>query len=239
MMGDGGNVQQSQRILALAALLALAACQSSPTKSPLPTPSAPATIPAPPSVPQPPAKPEPPQPVSTTSQSTPPSSGSPSKGDPAASKEGSPQTSEERRVAVAQRIDESLGTFDATLRKEQGDLAKEREQRASDTAKSGADAKGGDGVEDVNADAGIDPEKAKAREARRGGMKSEAEGAKTGEGDKTGSGDNGAAEQGNVGEGHVDDIVGRQICEAAQKETDPELKDKLMKECQQYRNGSK
>jgi hypothetical protein len=237
MTGDGGNVQQCQRILVLAALLALAACQSSPTKSPVPTPSAPATIPAPPSLPQPPAKPEPPQPVSTTSQSTPPSSGSPTKGDPAASKEASPQTSEERRVAVAQRIDESLGTFDATLRKEQTDLAKEREQRASDAAKSGTDAKGGDGVEDVAADAGVDPEKQKEREERRGGMKSEAEGTKGG--DKTGSGDNGAAEQGNVGEGRVDDIVGRQICEAAQKETDPELKDKLMKECQQYRDGSK
>lgn len=230
-------MQHIQRILMLAALFALAACQSSPTKSPVPTPSAPATIPAPPSVPQPPAKPGPPQPVSTTSQSTPPAGGSPTKGEPAASKEASPQTSEERRVAAAQRIDDSLGTFDAALRKEQTELAKEREQRAADSAKSGADAKGGDGVEDVNADAGIDPEKQKEREARRGGMKSEAD--RTKDGDKAGSGGNGAAEEGNVGEGRVDDIVGRQICEAAQKETDPELKDKLMKECQQYRDASK
>lgn len=225
-------MQQFQRILVLAALLALVACQASPTKSPSPTPSAPANVPAPLSLPQPPAQPESPKPVSTTSTSTPPSSGAPTTSEPAAN----PQTSEERRVAVAQRIDESLGTFDATLRKEQTDLAKEREQRASDTAKS-SDAKGGDGVEDVAADAGIDPEKQKAAEERRGGMKSEAQGAK---GDKkTGSSDNGAPQQGNVGEGRVDDIVGRQICEAAQKETDPELKDKLMKECQQYRDGSK
>ncbi len=226
-----------QRILVCAAILALAACQSSPVKSPLPTPPAPATVPAPPSLPQPPAQPEPPQPVSTTSTSTPPSGGTPTTADPGASTQASPQTSEERRIAVAQRIDESLGTFDATLRKEQTDLAKEREQRAADTAKSTADAKGGDGVEDVAADAGIDPEKQKEREARRGGMKSDAEGTKGG--DKNGTGDNGAPEQGNVGEGRVDDIVGRQICEAAQKETDPELKEKLMKECQQYRDGSK
>jgi hypothetical protein len=136
-------------------------------------------------------------------------------------------------VAVARRLDESLGTFDATLRKEQSDLAKAREQRTADAAKT-ADGKSGEGVEDAQADAGVDPNQEIAKNERKGGLKSEADARKDPKGAST---DNGATATGDVGEGQVDDIVGRQICEAARSETDPELKEKLMKECQQYRSG--
>jgi hypothetical protein len=224
-----------KRIFVLAAILAIAACKTA--SSDKPAPPVPAASQAPVSLPLPASAPAP---VSGAPTTTPPSSGSPAPaaGTPGTDQKssdasGNPETSEERRVAVAQRLDESLGTFDATLRKEQADLAKAREQRADDAAKA-AD-KGGEGVEDVKADAGVDPDKETAKNERRGGMKSEADPGKDSKGT---SEDNGAAETGDVGEGHVDDIVGRQICEAAQRETDPELKEKLMKECKAYRDGT-
>jgi hypothetical protein len=172
--------------------------------------------------------------VSGAPSATPPSSGSPAPADEAAQSDsqGNPQTSEERRVAVAARLDESLGTFDATLRKEQSDLAKAREQRTADAAKSPDDKSG---VDDVQGDAGVDPDTESAKNDHHGGMKSEADAKK----DPTAkTGENGASASRGVGEGRVDDIVGRQICEAAQRETDPELKAKLEKECQDYRAGS-
>ena len=39
--------------------------------------------------------------------------------------------------------------------------------------------------------------------------------------------------------GHDDDIVARQIREAAEKETDPVLKEKLWKEYENYKKGSR
>jgi hypothetical protein len=38
--------------------------------------------------------------------------------------------------------------------------------------------------------------------------------------------------------GQDDDIVARQLREAAEKETDPELKEKLWKEYEEYKRGS-
>ena len=226
------NVQRLHRTLLIAAIVLVAGCKTASVDKPAPPAATP--VPAPPSIPQPASAP---QPVSGAPAATPPSSGSPAPADKSAPADGAAttETSDERRVAVAKRLDESLGTFDSTLRKEQSDLAKAREQRTADTAKS-ADGKSGEGVEDAQADAGVDPNKETASNGRKGGLKSEAEAGKDSKGS---SGDNGATSTGDVGEGSVDDIVGRQICEAAQRETDPELKEKLTKECQQYRNGSR
>ena len=41
----------------------------------------------------------------------------------------------------------------------------------------------------------------------------------------------------NVGDGRDDDVVARQIREAAEKETDPELKEKLWKEYIEYKKN--
>jgi hypothetical protein len=225
-------VRRARPVAWFAFAVLLAACQATPSKPPAPTPPAATPAPAPATASS--TKSEPASGSTSTAQPVPGSS--PSKADPQGGTPANPQTSEERRVAVAKQLDDSLGTFDATLHKEQTELAKEREQRAADTAKSGS-GPDANGVEDVKADAGVDPGKEADRKERRGGMKSEAESGKGAKGDKNASGDNGAAERGDVGEGQVDDIVGRQICEAAQRETDPELKDKLMKECERYRKG--
>lgn len=227
------NTYRLRPFLVLAAALAIAACA---TTRVAPTPSIPSASPSPAPLPAPPAKPEP---TNGEQSTTPPSDGSPTRDEQASKSdnpaaEANPQTSEEKRVAVAKRLDDSLGTWDATLKKEQGDLAKAREQRTADAGKD-VDVKGGEGVEDAKADAGIDPDKESAKRERQGGLKSEADRKKDPNGSST---DNGASQTGSVGEGNVDDIVGRQICEAAQRETDPELKEKLQKECQKYRNAS-
>ena len=225
-------MRRLHQVILIGTILLAAACKTASVDKPaLPTAT---PSPAPASIPQPaPA----PQPATGVPASTPASGSAPAPADKSAQAEGAgaQQTSEERRVAVAKTLDESLGSFDETLRKEQSDLAKAREARTADAAKS-AESKSGEGVEDVQGDAGVDPNKETASDNRNGGMKSEADAKKDSKG---ASSDNGAASTGDVGEGRVDDIVGRQICEAAQRETDPELKEKLMKECQQYRDGSR
>ena len=47
----------------------------------------------------------------------------------------------------------------------------------------------------------------------------------------------GGAQAANVPDGRDDDIVARQIREAAMKETDPELRDKLWEEYRKYKQG--
>lgn len=230
------NGKQLKHLFALTAILLIAACQTTAVDKPSPAPAPAATpLPAPASMPAPAKDPVSGAPSTTASTGSPASTDKDKAdkdkktGDSTTdSAGGDPQTSEERRVAVAKSLDDSLGTWDETLRKEQSDLAKQREQRAEDTAKTAQ--KNGEGVEDVDADAGVDPEK-----ARNGDMKSDADAKKDPNG---ASSDNGAGHQGDVGEGRVDDIVGRQICEAARNETDPELKAKLQKECQKYRDAS-
>ncbi len=241
------NGKQLKHLCALAAILVVAACQTTAVDKPAPPVPSATPLPAPASMPVPSKEPVSGAPSTTSSTGSPaptgtdkktgePSTGSPAPtstdkktGESSTAGADDPQTSDERRVAVAKRLDDSLGTWDETLRKEQSDLAKSREQRAEDTTKTAQ--KNGDGVEDVDADAGVDPDK---DVARNGDMKSDADSKK----DPNGASDNGAAHQGSVGEGRVDDIVGRQICEAARSETDPELKEKLQKECQKYRDGT-
>ena len=57
--------------------------------------------------------------------------------------------------------------------------------------------------------------------------------------DTSGQGGKGASrDQGRYGSGEDDDIVARQLREAAEKETDPELKEKLWKEYEEYKKNT-
>jgi len=163
-----------------------------------------------------------------------------------------PRTPEERRAAVDRELDASLGDFDAQVRKEQARIAREREDRR--TARS-ADTQGGNGAEGTGAGAGGNDRGARDRRGD-GDMRADTEGrdgsAARRPGDlksDKGGGGGGAGPGGvgkgpasippGVGTGEDDDLVARQLREAAEKETDPELREKLWKEYQDYKTSVK
>jgi hypothetical protein len=136
---------------------------------------------------------------------------------------GHAQTPEERRAALDKRLNDSLGSFDAQLRREQQKIALERDARQTAVATSSAT------DEQSPRKRGDAPK----RTARAGDLKS----------DKSSGGEAGAANgngavAGEVPDGSDDDIVARRLRKAAEQETDPELRDKLWKEYADYKNNA-
>ena len=164
----------------------------------------------------------------------------------AAGASGPGQTSEERRAAIDKRLDDSLGSFDAELRTEQQRVAQERDARRAAAAGSaaaegqGAD-KSGDSAgtaateappEDTDRSApGRYPGRHKPRDPS-GDLKSEKAGKKPD--DNAGNG----ASAREIPDGSDDDVVARRLRQAAQQETDPELKEKLWQEYIDYKKNA-
>lgn len=169
------------------------------------------------------------------------------------------QTAEERRAALDERLNDSLGAFDAHLREEQQKTAQERDARqatVSATTAAAADASGASSASaganapaDVSAagatagasasstsaglhGGGAQRARRESRDARAGDLKSDRSAGSDGN-----VGGNGAAAA-VIPDGNDDDIVARRIRKAAELETDPELKDKLWKEYVAYKKNS-
>jgi hypothetical protein len=157
-----------------------------------------------------------------------------------------------RSEQIGRRLEETFGTFDAAVRTAQADIAKERAEAAGSAGEgeSGADESSGDEGE---SGAGGEGGEGGSGPTREGGLES------TGAGGDAGSADSGedaqSSVQGGVGggasggkgpqsipadipDGRDDDIVARQIREAAMKETDPELREALWEEYRRYKKGS-
>lgn len=164
----------------------------------------------------------------------------------AAAGNGPGQTSEERRAAIDQRLNDSLGSFDAQLRTEQQRTAQERDTRRAEQA-AGSAATEGQGA-DKNGDAsgtattetpdadrpgttGRRPGPGKPRD-HSGDLKSEKASKKPD--DNAG---NGATAQ-EIPDGSDDDVVARRLRQAAERETDPELKAKLWQEYIDYKRNA-
>lgn len=169
---------------------------------------------------------------------TPPAGGAPGEGASVPGGDGA-QTPEERRAAVDRRLDDSLGQFDERIRKEQAGVARERDSRAG--GGSGADTDSGDEV--LTAQTGGRP--GDLRSDRGGGTPQQ--GGEASGGDASG-GDSGPARTsagtGGTGksvveraDGSDDDIVARRLRRAAEQETDPELKERLWKEYDDYKKS--
>ncbi|MBU6211596.1 MAG: hypothetical protein KJS73_05295 [Gammaproteobacteria bacterium] len=195
-------------------VMTLTACATPPVDQPpsLPSPSPPTGgIPVPPNLPAPSL----PAPSVPTSES-----GS-----------GEATTADERRDVLDKSLDDSLGEFDKTLEEEQRRTAAERDARTASTG----------GV--VGAGAGGAAGEPGAREGDLRSERGEAAGQsqnQTGDRQDRGSvgAGSGAANRG-VESGNDDDIVARRLRRAAEQETDPELKEKLWKEYQDYKRNSK
>ncbi len=208
-------MQKSVYWAAIAALT-LAGCATPPVVQPpsLPSPTPPPTggIPSPPSVPAP----------------------SPSEGSnkPAPSEEtGEATTADERRDVLDKSLDDSLGEFDKTLNEEQRRTAAERDARTASSGNSGGDGGGRGAAEPGSREGDLRSERGMAA----GGSANQA-------GDRQDRGTVGAgsgAPNRGVDAGDDDDIVARRLRRAAEQETDPELKEKLWKEYQDYKRNAK
>lgn len=162
---------------------------------------------------------------------------------------GTAQTPDERRGAIDRRLDETLGTFDKEIRKEQEKNAADRDARnAANAAGAGSgDTESSDSKKDGDAagTAGTEGPNKGDRKSRAGDLKSDKDRNGNGSGDG-GSGNAGGKDQGAPGstgnpipDGSDDDVVARRLRKAAEAETDPELKEKLWKEYVEYKKNSK
>ncbi len=145
-------------------------------------------------------------------------------------------TDAERRAAVNRQIDQSLEAFDARLAREQVALEAAREAAAAARSSTGGGGAGGGG--DAGGAGGLP------------GGGAPAGGAIGSEGDDNapppppGGDGSGRASRGNrpdlptpkdISDGRDDDVVARQLREAAERETDPALRERLWKEYRDYK----
>ncbi|MCF6149996.1 MAG: hypothetical protein E3K37_15190 [Candidatus Kuenenia sp.] len=157
---------------------------------------------------------------------------------------------------LIKELDQSLTEFDALLLKEMNELREKKQGKISGMAEDGTAASqdtGGKGTGAVaggspgKASTGGDAQKGKTAEPSEGGEVSYGEGYGTvsgggSPGEWTGtestsvSGTRGGRPP--YGSTQDDDVVARQIREAAEKETDPVLKEKLWKEYEEYKKGT-
>ncbi|HXV63272.1 MAG TPA: hypothetical protein VEK15_21415 [Vicinamibacteria bacterium] len=181
-----------------------------------------------------------------TQDDEPQTSGSPASDLPA----GSVKTTDERRDDLDEELDESLREFDKLILREQEILEERHEATAAEAAaNAGGEGSAGGGGSGADGDRGEDGSLEETAEA--GGEESpggtggspdspeyDETGAPTDSSDATGETRNGRVPP-DVGDGSDDDIVARQLREAAMNEEDPELREKLWDEYRAYKAGLK
>ena len=153
------------------------------------------------------------------------------------------QTPDERRAALDKRLNDSLDSFDAQLRKEQQKIAQDRDGRQATVTTVAASAGSTSPEPDPNAQAssGNEPTPEGPSGSHRGASESRAGRAGDLKSDKSGGGANtsgNGAVAAEIPDGNDDDVVARRLRKAAEQETDPELKDKLWKEYVEYKKNT-
>jgi hypothetical protein len=147
------------------------------------------------------------------------------------------QTPDERRAALEHRFDDSLGSFDAALKKEQEQLAK---QHDAAVASGGGNSDIADVAASTAHEGSAGPEGSRYGRGRRGSHPADHSGdlhsTKQDGVNAGGSSGNGASAR-EIPDGSDDDIVARRLRKAAEQETDPELKEKLWQEYAQYKKN--
>lgn len=151
------------------------------------------------------------------------------------------QTDEERVADMERKLDGSMAEFDGMLLKEMRDLEEKREQAQSGGEfESGGGSGGEDGDGDDARTGSGDSDEEGARVAKAGENAAEgdedAQGSE-GEGSYGGKGSRGGAVPPNIPDGSDDDVIARQLREAAESETNPALKERLWEEYRNYKKN--
>ena len=163
-------------------------------------------------------------------------------------------TAEDKRAQIDRRFDETFAVFDERMRKEQETISQERAARGGGSGSAGGAAAGeesGDGQSSEGEGSGEEgdgmPGEGPAGESGDSAGSGESSGGRSGEqgggggvgggGPLGGSGPN--TVPADIPDGRDDDIVARQLREAAMKETDPELRERLWEEYRQYKQSTR
>ena len=158
-----------------------------------------------------------------------------------------------RSEQIGRRLEETFGTFDATVRTAQADMAKERaaaqeagagggpgdEESAGEEGESGEGGDGGEAGDGPQREGGLESTGAGGGESGTGSAEEGEDGNMQGGvgGGSSPAGKGPSAIPADIPDGADDDIVARQIREAAMKETDPELREALWEEYRRYKKG--
>jgi hypothetical protein len=150
---------------------------------------------------------------------------------------------DEQRVVINQRIDGSLQVFDQRIRDAQDALNKERDKGAGSEGLPGGDgsAAGSAGAaRGGGAGGGVAAAGGSSAGGRSGSGSAAARGSASGRagGSASAGGSGPVSVPADVADGSDDDIVARQLREAAMKEKDPALRDKLWQEYRDYKKGA-
>ena len=184
-------------------------------------------------------------------------------GNPGGGSVGGPATNDEQRAAINHRIDESMVAFDHHIQHAQDELNKERDAVTATGAGGAGGAEGGgqEGGGGAGGEKGGHPSGGAQGGTGATGSAAGTGTAATGHGGASGAPRTGASGGGtagssnggsaggisngparvpaDVGNGSDDDIVARQLREAAMKEKDPQLQEKLWQEYRDYKQAAK
>jgi len=143
-------------------------------------------------------------------------------------------TDGEKTAAMVGQFNDSLGEFDEKLLREQDRVKAQKPLSTSANSAGGGAAGGSDGES-----GGESAQDSADGEAAQEGQQSDQQGS-----DQTATGARGTSSSGkqstappDIPDGSDDDVIARQLREAAEKETDPELKKKLWEEYRRYKKG--
>ncbi|MEA3242461.1 MAG: hypothetical protein U9Q19_03350 [Pseudomonadota bacterium] len=161
---------------------------------------------------------------------------------PASIDQRSEQTSAERTATMDAELNAGLGEFDEMLLREQ-ERVKAAAPRSEAGGSGGAGSGQGGGQGDSGAEGGQTGDAGESGDvtgsgeqpASRGAGDRPPSGAAGGRGTQTGA----SGQAADIPDGSDDDLVARQMREAAEKETNPELKKKLWEEYRKYKQGAR
>jgi len=150
-----------------------------------------------------------------------------------------PLTEGEQTAALDDELARSLAEFDGQLLREQELLEKERREGAQAAAADEASAAASSGGYSGGGEY-ADMEPTDGQESGGGGATGEETVEQDGEkGGSSAGGGGGDRVPSDLGDGSDDDIIARQLREAAMAENDPELREKLWDEYREYKSGKK
>ncbi len=150
-------------------------------------------------------------------------------------------TTEDKRAEIDRRFDETFAVFDARMRKEQETISQERAGREGQEGQEGRE--GQEGQEGREGREGQEGGGAsgKGSEGGQGGDVAAGSGTQGGGGGVGGGAQGGSGSRdvpADIPDGRDDDIVARQLREAAMKEMDPELRERLWEEYRKYKQST-
>jgi hypothetical protein len=155
-------------------------------------------------------------------------------------------TVEDKRAQIDRRFDETFAVFDERMRKEQETISQERAGRGSGSGPAGGAVEGeesGDGQSGEGDEGegmpGEDPYGENAGRGESAGERSGEQGGGGGVGGGSAGGSGPNTVPADIPDGRDDDIVARQLREAAMKEKDPELRERLWEEYRQYKKSTR